>query len=67
MELHFLFELPSDSLAVFHTHLNNLESISYEASLDLLIDSSICIERRSMVYFKHPWLQLLVEHDIEAE
>ena len=67
MQLHFLFELPSNSLAVFHTHLNNLESISYEASLDLLIDSSICIERRSMVYFKHPWLQLLVEHDIEAE
>ena len=33
----------------------------------MLIDAGICIERRSMVYFKHPWPQLLVEHDIEAE
>ena len=66
VKLHFLLELPGNSLAVFHTHLYNLEGVPYEATLDLLINSSICIERRRMVYFKHPWSQLLVEHDIES-
>lgn len=67
VKLHFLLELPGNSLAVFHTHLYNLEGVPYETSLDLLINSSICIERRRMVYFKHPWPQLLVEHDIESK
>ena len=67
VKLHFLLKLPSNSFTVFHTHLYNLKGIPYEATLDLFINSSICIERRSVVYFKHPWPQLLVEHDIESK
>ena len=50
-----------------HAHLNYLEGVSDEAPLDLFINGSVRRERRSMVYFEHPWLQFLVEHDVEAE
>ena len=67
VQLHFLLELPGDSLAVLHAHLDNLECVPKESTLDLLINDSIRRERWSMVYFEHPWPQLLVEHDVEAE
>ena len=52
---------------MFNTHLNNLERILKETSLDSFVHGCVCSKRRGVVYFKHPRLKFLVEHDIKAK
>ena len=52
---------------MFNTHLNYLECVLDESTLNSLVNSRVSPERRSVVNLEHPRLQLLVEHDIEAK
>ena len=65
--LHLLLHLVCDAFAVFDAHLDDLECVAEQATLDSLINLCVGAERWSVVNFKHPGLEFLIEHDIETE
>jgi len=65
--LHLRFHLLSNTLTVLNTHLNYFQSVPDESSFDLSVDLGVGAEAGSVVDFEHPWFELGVEHDVEAE
>ena len=52
---------------MLNTQLDNLQSVLDQASFDRFIDRCIRAERGRVIDLKHPWLQLLVQHDVKSK
>ena len=53
---HLLLELKSDPFSVLDAHLNNLQCVPEQTSLDSFINGCIRTEGRCVIDLKHPGL-----------
>jgi len=67
LNFHLLLHFISNLLSLVDTKLDDLQGVPNEIVLDFAIDGGVRRKRGRVVDFQHPRLQLVVEHDVEAE
>ena len=66
-ELLLLFENNFLLPTLFDAKLQNLHCVLNEIMLYIMIDLCVSSKTGHMIYFKHPWFELVIKHDVEAK
>ena len=64
---HLSLDLFVDAFPIVNAETHDLNGVGDHLSFDVLVHARICVERWSMIHLYQPWLQLLIQHDIEAK
>jgi len=63
----FISDFPLFSFSVLDRHLYNVECVSQQLGLNLLVRFCIRVEARRVIDLYHPRLEICIQHDIEAQ